>query len=785
MKSRFLIILLFFNILLCSSQSVIVPETKLTTTDIENKTVSELWILRNSIFAKYGRPFKTYELHAFFMKQPWYKPNQEYKQSDLSDIDRYNVNLIGLRENQLREKDYITTSDSKEVNIENIYNTFQYPSFNAYEKKKLRENGFLAIPTNRDQLFYIYENNDYLGIPSFITTDAVLQLYHLYFDMSLRTIETKYLTRRLEKLINLLITELGQLKIQTNNAEILDAIDYDLAYLGVCKYFISEGETEIQGRYKDLVMKEIENCKNHVPWKGSEFFGRNMDYSLYIPRGHYTRSKALENYFMAMMWLGNAGFSLKYKRELLGSMLITSALYNTSYEHGKLIQLWNEIYEPTVFYVGLSDDTGPVEMKLIMDNQFTENTDINSFANSEKLNQLFIDLPSEKISGHGTEAKHGKQFRLMGQRFIPDSYIFHRLTNARKRKMPNGLDIMAGFGNTTAKALMLNDFKASWEDFPVYPDTLAQIIKETNNYSKNDWTQNLYYYWLYNLKALYDIKSKDNLPFFMTTEGWKIKTLNTAMASWAELRHNTILYAKQSSAAECGSGGEELTIWIPEPPKGYVEPNTEFYNRMLSLIKFTTAGLKERDMLDYRLEYTGSELMELLIFLSTISEKENNKDKISLEEYEQIQKFGSLLDNLTLRILSEGAYEWWEVDGPDKNMPVIADVHTAADKALEVGVGRAQAIYVIVDIEGKLKLTRGAIFSYYEFEWPATDRLTDEKWQKLIENREEPDQPSWINYKSDMPQERFLTPLFKPEKMDIPESSKEPGWRIIYYETGC
>jgi hypothetical protein len=419
-----------------------------------------------------------------------------------------------------------------------------------------------------------------------------------------------------------------------------------------------------------------------------------------------------------------------------------------------------------------------------MDKVFPAVKIIEQYDNPEKLSFLAQSLPSEKISGHGSWGAQKKQFRLMGQRFIPDSYIFHRLTNT-ERKMPNSLDIMAGFGNEKAYELMMNDYKASWEKFPSYPDTLKNIIEDNNKKTEKDWTQNLYYHWLYNLKALYEIKSTNDLQFFMTTDGWDVKTLNTALASWAELRHNTILYAKQSVAAECGGEGDEIKVWIPEPPKGYVEPNTEFYDRMLSLMNFTTNGLTSRKMLDNRVKYISNEFIDLLTFLKSVSEKENGRENLSLEEYSQIQKIGSLLDNLTLRVLSEDAYDWWQVEGPDKNMPVIADVHTADFYALEVGVGKAHEIYVIVEIEGKLKLTRGAIFSFYEFPWPSSDRLTDEKWQEMLINGSAPEQPSWINYKSNQKQEKRLTPLYKPDIPDIPDSSTEPGWKIIYYDTGC
>ncbi|MEN8119374.1 MAG: DUF3160 domain-containing protein [Bacteroidota bacterium] len=767
------------------AQHINPPANKLSQSEIENKTISELWLMRNSIFAKHGRTFKTYELHAFFKKQSWYKPNEKFKQSDLSPRDLYNVDLLFKQESKLRESDYIRKGKARLINFENVYNRFQYPGFNEFEKEKLSKNGFVVLPTNKNQLFHIYENNDYLGIPSFISVDAVLQLYHLFFDMTLRNIETKYLSSKLEVLLDQLISELVILQNQTQNQNIKSAIDFNLAYLAVSQYFIKGGEIKIKGNLKELAREEIENCKNCAGWQNSPLFNRKFDYSQFVPRGHYTRSEELKRYFLAMMWLGNAGIELENDRNILSSILITNILFNKTYQNQPLIKLWKDIYEPTVFYVGLSDDTGPNEINNALDEIFPSLKVIEHYDNHDKLIELANNLPVEEISGHGSWGAQKRQFRIMGQRFIPDSYIFQRLTSDA-RKMPNSLEIMAAFGNEKAYGLMMNDFKTSWKTKPDFPKVLDQLREQDKQRTTDDWTQNLYYHWLYNLKALYDIKDKSSLPFFMTTDGWDVKILNTALSSWAELRHNTILYAKQSGAVECGGDdGKELNVWIPEPPKGYVEPNIEFYKKMLSLMNLSINGLTERNMLDNRVRYIGNEFIDFLSFLKKVSEKEINKEKLSLEEYDQIQKIGSLLDNLTLRVLTDEYADWWQVEGPDKNMPVIADVHTADGSALEVGVGKAHEIYVIVEIEGKLKLTRGAIFSFYEFPWPSSDRLTDEKWQKMLNNGSAPKQPGWINYKSNQKRQKRLTPLYKPHIPDIPDSSTKPGWKIIYYDTGC
>ncbi len=83
----------------------------------------------------------------------------------------------------------------------------------------------------------------------------------------------------------------------------------------------------------------------------------------------------------------------------------------------------------------------------------------------------------------------------------------------------------------------------------------------------------------------------------------------------------------------------------------------------------------------------------------------------------------------------------------DEEMPVIADVHTDqnTERVLEVGVGYPYFVYAICPVEGQLVLTRGAGFSYYEFTWPSTDRLTDESWRAMLKRGEAPGRPMWVS----------------------------------------
>jgi len=40
-------------------------------------------------------------------------------------------------------------------------------------------------------------------------------------------------------------------------------------------------------------------------------------------------------------------------------------------------------------------------------------------------------------------------------------------------------------------------------------------------------------------------------------------------------------------------------------------------------------------------------------------------------------------------------------------------------------------------------VTKGGVFSYYEFPWPMSDRLTDETWREMLSTGHTPPRPQW------------------------------------------
>jgi hypothetical protein len=300
------------------------------------------------------------------------------------------------------------------------------------------------------------------------------------------------------------------------------------------------------------------------------------------------------------------------------------------------------------------------------------------------------------------------------------------------RMLPKGLDIPAAMGSKAAYSILQ---EMGETDYVSYPENMAVLRKDIASLDTGIWTQNLYWTWLYTLKPLTEPKG-DGYPSFMQNQAWTLKQLETWLGSWTELKHDTILYAKQVYA-EMG-GGEE-----PLDDRGYVEPNPLVYSRLAALTRMTIEGLESRGLLAKDARSSLEELEALALQLKIISEKELAQEPLTDEEYELIRSFGGQLEHFWLEALRDEG-----VDHPSAVMEnpaaLIADVATDPNgQVLEEGIGNVNNIYAVVPVDGKLRIAKGAVFSYYEFPWPLEDRLTDNKWKEMLENGKAPEPPFW------------------------------------------
>ncbi len=634
-------------------------------------------------------------------------------------------------------------------------------------RTQLARNLFACRPTDHKQLFQVYENNDYLDLPSFVTVDLVLQLFHVFYGYTLRTVEAGSLVPALEQLAEEMQRgSLAQLRAAREPA-IRDAALRNVAFAAVTARLLGRSPALPPGA-QAMVTGELRLIDAHEGWAVGPIMPYKLDYSQFVPRGHYTRSNRLKRYFRAMTWLGLAPFAPRFSdKGPADGPLRQALLLSRTLTASKAAAIWQRIYEPTSFYVNTADDLTPAEVAAAAGRALGKGHAVAAYAPADALAKVRTALVAlRRRPGIGARMELSPpypdpdvQMRVMGQRYIPDSEAMQRLCAPIERPFPCGMDVMAVLGSPRAEEIIRADPKVfNTNGWKPYDSERAKLIAEFAAIPADRWSSSLYWSWLDCLREVMR-PVPAGYPSFMQSSAWADRSLYTALGSWAELRHDTILYGKQS-AVECGGGEEERL------PRGYVEPNVQLYDRLAALLTQTRQGLERRKLMPERLRDRFGEFESLVRFLRTCSLKELRNEALTEAEYLEIKYIGAKCEMLTLATVDNAPNTWDLVDEADRDMAVVADVHTATDLCLEVGVGRAHEILIIVHVAGKLTLTRGAIFSFHEFKHPTSDRLTDEKWRDLLKAGKAPVPPAWTR--------SFLTPA-KPATGD----------ELQGYSSGC
>jgi len=630
----------------------------------------------------------------------------------------------------------------------------------AAQRALLVQNGFAVatpVPGQYREFYQIYEQNRYDEVPVFITTDSVYHVYHLIFDKMLRDLETGYFIADLKALTTSMLAASTAQYQTLKGSSLGDPALRNAAYFAVADKLLglsdpapADADAMVNA---ELALINAANTQAISPIWDRPDLPQEMklieDYTQYVPRGHYTLSADLKMYFKAMMWYGRLTFRQVDDFETRRALLLVQALRTASTPDGtSAVSLWEDIYEPTVFIVGKSDDLGYIEYGALSDKVFGANADLKKFADPTlfaSFQKAAKTLPPPQVNSMWVWIDQDKQlvtkgFRFMGQRFTLDEYVFGQViwrnvgTIDKPRGLPKGLDFFAAMGSNEAAGIL----KGLGEDQYLHFDSQSAKVKsQVAALGTDSFTQNLYWSWLYSFQPLIAPKGSAYPPF-MQTQAWLRKDLQTALGSWTELKHDTILYAKQVMAEMGGGGPEQI-------PHGYVEPDPEAYARLLALAQMTEDGLQSRNLLSDLTRGNLDNLISQLKFLQDISQRELSGGTITDNEYQQIMYWGGTLEQFTLAAAdTTGAASR---DLSDQKAALVADVATGTNNlqtlvALEEADGQPTIIYVVLP-DSPQRIAIGAVYSYYEFTVPSSGRLTDQQWQAQVEAGNNPAQPDW------------------------------------------
>jgi hypothetical protein len=635
-------------------------------------------------------------------------------------------------------------------------------SLSDAQRQLLTQNGFVVLPPKPGEyreFYQIYETQRYGLRPVFITTDSIYHVYHLLFDKLLRDLERDSFIKTLNALTSSLLMASYQQYGTLKGTPLEEPARRNVAFFAVAAQLLGLPDL-VPADVTDLVSAELTLINGAGGPQVSPIWDRPdlpedqkliEDYSQYLPRGHYTRSELLKKYFRAMMWYGRMTFRLRDDFETRRALLLTQVLRTaTAVDGTPAVKLWQNIYEPTAFIVGKADDLSFFEYGALMDATFGPQAAPRTFADEQKFAAFkrgAATLPPPQVNSMWVwinedpeQATQG--FRFMGQRFTLDAYVFGQViwrkvgTLEKPRGLPKGLDFFAAQGSTEADKILKEMGENQFENYDLQ---MTKVKGQVAALGVDSWTQNLYWSWLYSLQPLTAPKDA-RYPAFMRTQAWARKDLNTALGSWTELKHDTILYAKQVMAEMGGGGGDE------EPPLSYVEPNPEAYARLLALAQMTRSGLQQRGLLS---DLTGANLENLvaeLQFLQKIAEAELSGAPVSVDDKWHMLYWGGTLEQFTLAAADTdpgGGRPILE----DQKAALIADVATGLGpdgslSALEEAIGQPTVMYVVLPGQ-PTRLATGAVYSYYEFPVPVSGRMTDEQWQAQVEAGKNPSAQDW------------------------------------------
>ena len=449
----------------------------------------------------------------------------------------------------------------------------------------------------------------------------------------------------------------------------------------------------------------------------SPMLDAEADYGELKPRGHYTSTEAMKTYFMAFKYLTDlAGGSLD-----LGDLaLMPAGLKNKALA-------WVRPYENFI-----AQPRAPLVWK--------ENGS-----------------PPPAFSRHPVEEPRLFPLSWGFDNEVLLSTVYHQswpegeqiIGPSGPRIVPSGLDIAAALGSSFATALLEGELNK----YPPLRNAIQDLHARFDAKGRaGPESRNLYDRWITALALQWaeDVESPNG---HLDETLWRARRLQTGLASWATLRHATVL-VNERTAAECGEAGFEPILL--RPPRGYVEPDPRIFEAVAALFETIAESLKPEELqlkgeADFEDSGNTEPLRQGILrrlaetagkarLFKAMAEKELRGESLTDREYEEILYVGRVAEHNFLVFKSLAAEEYG-LSTPDP-MPKIADAAGGGPMAvpfLMVAVGRPMEWDHIVPFFGRREIVKGAVYSYYEF--PSETLLDDKEWLGKLPSQPHPD---WI-----------------------------------------
>ena len=654
----------------------------------------------------------------------------------------------------------------------------------SFEENLIESHGFMVSERLKfDSFGKAFLDIYHKDLPVIVTTDAIFQAFHISYDRVLKNMELGKLIDDIKNILNGMNQSMPQLAFQYNSNPLMLPMLKDVdVYITVGRKLMDIPASPYYVENTAFIDSVIQLIMDADGIGTLELFSstcRSYDWSQFKPRGHYVdpQHSELENYWRTMIWYGRMEIylgklsaadpfcdpqtSADIKRQVIDAFLIQQ-LSQISGVRSTI----DDVEDMIKFFVGDQDNVTLANLDFLktaislnspselLDSlkleEFQDTLANQSFAQQLIMSQL---LKSEPMSPDSITP--ASAFLLFGQRFVVDSYVMSQVVYDRIkynggpvcRLFPSSLDPLFALGNNAALQLL----KPELETYH-YSYILAGLRYLFDNYSDDYWRSSLYNAWVGAIRQLNPPEDRTTLPQFMTTAAFWQEKLNTQLFSWAELRHDNLLYAKQSYTG----------IPVCSYPYGYVEPFPEFYESLktFSVIaknKFSTITFPDPSYKQMLITYY-TDFANVMDTLKSISEKELSGTLLSIEEinflkgivYEGSSGCAPGFDGWypKLFIDDEGSF----FKGLMEKENIVADIHTTPSDCAgningwvtHVGTGFVNLGVFIANVPSGEKVAFvGPLNSYYEYVTDNFLRLTDDEWTATY--LQSAARPSWVN----------------------------------------
>ena len=675
--------------------------------------------------------------------------------------------------------------------------------FSIFQTNGFVVSGRLGTYSFADSFYKVFTDN----LPVFFSCDAALHAWHRSYGGMLEELEETYLAPTLQSVIQGMGGQVSSLWGQSLGTALPNGVMDADYFLAVARSLITGTNNYGALGQNTQILATLTAISNLQP-ATITLFGTNrlVDFSQFTVRGHYETSQRLQKYFRAMMWCELIDFRFTGStndnslRELSGVVAMHLLMKNS----GQFAN-WQKIDSVVQMFVGLSDSLN-----------FAQLSDLMTAANIQSPASLpstasLANLQSQIMAGQigvqniqngyffsplsRQQIKLPRSFTVLGQRFVPDAWamnqcVFDRITwdtngipgfeDKVMRRMPSALDIafsVLGNDQTVAQiaSRIANTNDHPWRDGHPYQHNLTAVRRVIDAQDPSVWTNNIYHYWLACLRELSAPTTGLEFSDAMRTSAWAMKTLNTQLASWTELRHDTVLYVKQPYT------GQVLCSY----PDGFIEPRVTFWERMRDM------ALRTKDLMA-TLPKTGQFVFEpndsgdtaftnsigaiytnrvqfldnfaaQMTTLRDISVKELSRQPLNTNEiffiqnlienpsgYSNARTFSGWYPGIFFKNSREahsGEYsssDFWDALVTDVQTDPTDVVVGDLGSILREGVGNIHLLVMAVNWgPNDAAVYAGPVMSHYEFELGPTTRETDSQWKSDLHNGIQPTQPDW------------------------------------------